>query len=75
MNDDISKIPILREIWDKEIDHPLSLDELEKIHVPINDALFHACARQTADRRQNEDMAFTGTEQRNGRDRRLMSYF
>jgi hypothetical protein len=70
-----SDIPILYDICDDDLNSPLSLDELDKVPVPINDALLHSCSREKTDRRQNDAMRPEELERRNGRDRRLFSYY
>lgn len=70
-----SDIPILYDICDEDTLSPLSLDELEKVAVPINEALLHTCTRKKTDRRQDNQVSFEGQERRNGRDRRLFSYY
>lgn len=70
-----SDIPILYDTCEEGTRFPLSLDELEKIPVPINEALLHTCTRKKTDRRQNDRALPEQRERRNGRDRRLFSYY
>ncbi|MEH6557907.1 MAG: hypothetical protein V7459_01440 [Oceanicoccus sp.] len=71
-----SDIPILYDICDDDLCSPLSLAELDKVQIPINDALLHSCSRKKTERRQQDEaMRPEELERRNGRDRRLFSYY
>ncbi len=57
----------------------LSLDELEKTEVPFTSTSFNHCSRKGKERRQIEErrgrIRLDCTDRRNGRDRRLLTYF
>lgn len=56
-----------------------TLDELENQDIPTLDSTFNTCTRSGSDRRQTEERRrrerIDCEDRRNGRDRRLMSYF
>ncbi len=70
-----SDVPILFDTCGEDVLRPISLDELDKVPVPINNALLHTCTRGKTERRQNDEAKYGEQERRNGRDRRLFSYY
>jgi hypothetical protein len=70
-----SDLPILSRACNDDSCSTLSLNELDKVPVPINDTLFNTDTRAKTNRRQNDLIGPDDEERRKGRDRRLLSYY